>query len=111
MSDLKHFGILGMKWGRRKARTSGPSSSDSITARKLQSKKLNELSNDELKRLTTRLQLEKQYKDLSRSELSPGKKFVSDVLMSAGKQLASKYVASIMESGGESLFKLLNKKG
>lgn len=111
MADLKHVGVLGMKWGRRKAKTSGPSSSDHTTARTLQKKKLNELSNDELKKLTARLQLERQFKDLTKSDISPGSKFVNEVLFSAGKQLASRYVADAMQSAGQSIIDLFKKQG
>jgi len=109
-STIKHVGILGMKWGRRKVSSSTSSSSDHQTASKLKSRRLNELSNDELKKLTTRLQLEKQYKDLTKTDLSGGQKFVADVLQGAGKQLASKYVANM----GESAIKIITdlfKKG
>jgi|WetSurMetagenome_2_1015567.scaffolds.fasta_scaffold1001740_1 hypothetical protein len=96
--NLMHFGIPGMKWGRRKARVSTTPSSDHTTARGLQKKNLSELSNDELKTLTSRLQLEKQYKDLTKKEVSAGKKFVADVLQSSGKTIASKFVVDTFNS-------------
>lgn len=106
MNRLEHIGILGMKWGRRKARPSGgPSSGDHTTARSLQKKRLNELSNDELKKLTTRLQLEKQYKDLTKTELGGGKKFVSEILQSSGKQVASQYIAKVLVGGIDKVVK------
>lgn len=111
---LKHVGILGMKWGRRKAPgASAPdrTSSDHKVGAALKKKKLSEMSNDELKTLTNRLQLEKQYKELSKKDLSFGQKFVSDVLVGAGKQLASKYVANAGESVIKSLLDLKAKKG
>jgi hypothetical protein len=110
MTVLKHIGILGMKWGRRKAKVSGPSSSDHKTSRSLKTKKLNELSNDELKKLTTRLQLEKQYKDLTKVELTGGKKIAAELLQGAGKQLASKYIANAAESGIKLVTDLLKKR-
>lgn len=112
MADLKHFGIVGMHWGRRKSTKSGTdsSSSDHKTATILKKKKLSEMSNEELKKLTTRLQLEKQFKDLSKSEQSAGQRFVSDVLLGAGKQLASKYVANSAENGIKILSELFKNK-
>lgn len=87
MNNLQHIGILGMKWGRRK----GPdnSSPDHSVSRELKKKKLNELSNEELKKLTNRLQLEKQFKDLTKPDISPGKKFVTDLLVGALKNEGS----------------------
>lgn len=86
--ELRHFGILGMKWGLRKAKASGSdtSSEDHRTTSSLKKKKLSEMSNEELKKLTTRLQLEKQYKDLSKADIDPGKKFLADVLVGVMKQ-------------------------
>lgn len=112
MSDLMHIGVLGMKWGRRKARSSGPdtSSADHKSAVQIKRKKLSEMSNDELKKLTTRLQLEKQYKDLSKVDTTPGQKFVSDILQNTGKQLISKWLAGALESGGKTLIDLIQKK-
>ena len=94
-NELQHWGIKGMRWGIRRKRDSktGKVSSDAQKASKLRGKKLSEMSNEELKTLNTRLQLERTYKDLSKKDTSAGKKFVSQVLQESGKNLASKYVA------------------
>lgn len=76
--DLKHIGILGMKWGVRKAK--GPSSSDHIMSRELRKKGINELSNDEIRKITTRLQLEKQIKDLNDADQKKGREFLQAIL-------------------------------
>jgi hypothetical protein len=112
-NDLKHVGILGMKWGRRKARSASPdtSSGDHKTSSKLKKKKLSEMSNEELKTLTTRLQLERQYKDLTKADTSAGRKFISEVITGAGKQLASKYVANAGESVIKTIIELTKKTG
>ena len=67
-NELTHYGVIGMKWGRRKA-SSGSSSADHISVSGLRKKKLNEMSNDELTQLTKRLQLERQYKELNMSKV------------------------------------------
>jgi len=91
--DLKHYGILGMKWGVRKDRSSGRTrSADSRTAKNLRRKRIEEMSNEELKKLNTRLQLERTYKDLTKKNISAGQQFVSNVLKESGKNIASKYV-------------------
>lgn len=111
MNDLFHWGIPGMKWGvrraNRRAAAQARQSEDHKTAAGLRKKKVSEMSNDELKKLTARLQLEKQLKDLSASDIGLGKKFVTEVLTNAGKQLASKYVASAVEKGLPELLKLV----
>ena len=70
------------------------------------------MSNEELKKLTTRLQLEKQYKDLTKTDISGGKKFISEVMQGVGKQLLTKYLANAAEKGANVLAdSLLKKKG
>jgi hypothetical protein len=108
-NEIKHVGVLGMKWGRRKSHSTSPSS-DHTTARGLQKKHISELSNDELKKLTSRLQLEKQYKDLTKKELSGGKKFVADVLQTSAKTIASKFVVDTFNSFDTTLVKLAKEK-
>lgn len=113
-NSLFHWGVLGMKWGvrraNRRAAAQARQSEDHKTVAGLRKKKVSEMSNDELKKLTTRLQLEKQLKDLSASDIGPGKKFVTEVLSNAGKQLASKYIASAVEKGLPQIVELFIKK-
>ena len=58
--ELYHYGILGMKWGRRKARTRV--SDDAREYKRLKKRKIKTLSNQELKRVNERSNLERQYK-------------------------------------------------
>jgi len=93
---LKHYGVPGQRWGIRRKRSSGSrGSADHRVASKLKKKKLSEMSNEELKKLNSRLQLERQYKELRSSNKSAGSKFVSSVLREAGKNIASKYVTQL----------------
>lgn len=75
---LKHWGVLGMRWGQRKARSGG--SSDHLATRSIRKKRLADLSNDEIRMLTTRIQLEQQYKNLNPSKIAKGKMRVKKVL-------------------------------
>lgn len=116
MNDLFHWGIPGMKWGTRrgssKGRSARPESDDHKAAKGLRKKRVSEMSNDELKKLTTRLQLEKQFKDLSISNNSIAQKFIQEIVGNAGKQLASKYIANSVEKGLPNLLNMLkNLKG
>lgn len=94
---LKHVGVLGMHWGKRKAakssRPSKPSSPEHKNKEILKKKKLHEMSNAELKTLNERLQLEKSYKELTKAERSAGKKFVMDFLENTAKQVISTVVS------------------
>lgn len=112
---LEHYGILGMRWGRRKGRTTMPGrpsrkekmevSEDHKQKMRLRKKKLNQMSNTELKTLNERLQLERQYKELSKQDISSGRKFTNDILTNAAKQTATSYVSKYMTKGVDAAVK------
>ena len=71
--ELTHYGIKGMKWGVR--RPVGPDglvgsgsrrvrSEDSTAVRRIKKKRIHELSNQELQKINTRLELERKNRDL-----------------------------------------------
>lgn len=103
---LKHYGVLGMKWGVRRKRTSTISTTNS-TSRK---KSVSELSDEELKRIINRHNLEKQYKQITAKQKSAGAKFVTDVVSNAAKQTATTYTAKYMAKGMEALIEQAAKK-
>jgi len=84
---LKHYGILGMHWGRRKGATiiHTPNSDDHNKRIALKGKKLREMSNEEIQTYTKRMALEKQYKELSKNDISFGKKLMNDIINGATK--------------------------
>jgi hypothetical protein len=103
VSSLYHFGILGMKWGVRRQRGSdgrviegSRGSDDHKKARDLKKKGARNLSNAELKSYVERMNLEKQYSNLNKKEVSAGRKFVSDVLVTAGKTTLTNFVTKQM---------------
>ena len=67
---LKHYGVLGMKWGKRKARSNAssnkkPRSTKNTTTSKPKPKQTQrELSDEELRALIGRMRLEREYADL-----------------------------------------------
>lgn len=95
-NELYHWGVKGMKWGVRKKRAP---SEDHVRTKTLKKKRLYELSNDELKDLNTRMQLEVQYKNLKKQNVSAGKKFIKDVAYDSAKGLATDYVKKYAKKG------------
>ena len=92
-NELAHYGILGMKWGIRRteaqlARARGKTKSDDAddnekktsSASSSKKKSVSEMSDDELRKAVNRLQLEKQYRDLSPKNVSAGQRFVNKVM-------------------------------
>lgn len=101
-SDIMHFGVLGMKWGVRKKKNSISRKEQKKRANKktsrdynetefLRKRKVKSLSNAQLKKAITRMQLEQQYKQLSKKDMSKlrqiGEKFLND-LMTSSTQIA-----------------------
>lgn len=99
-NQLKHYGVLGMKWGvRRKSKKSVETSSSSSS----KSRSVRDLSDAELRQIINRHQMEKQYAQITAKEKSAGVKFVSDVLTNAAKQTATSYTAKYMSKGMDAL--------
>lgn len=80
---LDHHGIKGQRWGVRKPR----GDRSAFIKPKTKGPDLSKMSNDDLRAAVNRMQLEKQFKDLSNSKsTSFGKKFASEILKDVGKQ-------------------------
>ena len=68
---LKHYGVLGMKWGKRKARSTvssnkKPKSTKNTTTSEPKPKPMQrELSDEELRAVVNRMRLEREYADLT----------------------------------------------
>ena len=78
-SELYHFGVKGMKWGVRKRSVS----SDTPSTRKVDPRTL---SNKDLQANIKRMQLEKQYSDLSKqtNTLGVGQRYTAAFLKGSG---------------------------
>lgn len=108
-NELQHHGIKGMKWGIRRtpAQLGHPTKKSSTSQRREEMKKM---SDTELRNRINRIQMEKQYMQLTAPDINPGKKFVKDVLTNAAKQTVTSYVAKYMGKGMEALIDQGRKK-
>lgn len=99
--ELYHYGVLGMKWGVRKDRNNSPVSrkikrknraheiDDEKRKAEIQKRreKIKKISDSDLQSRVRRLQLEKQYRDLKKDEVSTGKKILGEILKVSGRTL------------------------
>ena len=85
---LQHYGVLGMKWGHRKARGTSssnkkPKSTKNTTTSKPKPKQTQrELSDEELRAVINRMRLEREYADLQYRASSRAK--VENVVKTVG---------------------------
>lgn len=115
--ELYHYGIPGMKWGKRKARPININigfgrrgSSSSTSSRKpsrdykrAQSKSVKYMSDEELRTALNRKTLEQ---NLARQRRSVGRAFVEDVVLTASKTAATNLATKYAISGGDKLIQM-----
>lgn len=125
--ELYHWGIKGMRWGVRRYQNNDGTltsegkkrkrskkekidekakqenwSDDAKVAAEIKTKSVKQMSNAELRKLNERIQLEKQYSQLTKKETSKGKKVVTEILGGAAKDTAKSYVTKYMKKGIDS---------
>lgn len=118
-NELYHYGVLGMKWGvrrspsqlghkiriKRKKKPSEPVHEDYKKAHS--KKKVSSMSDAELRNRNNRLQMEKQYAQLTKKK-SRGKKIVSGIIATAGTIAAAEGAYKTYKRVGA---KILDKLG
>lgn len=118
--ELYHYGILGMKWGVRRAqkqsgRTAKRSkrenlSDDAKEASKIKRKKIGEMSNAELKKLNERMNLERNYKQNNPGALKTGMAVAGATAAALGTVVALYSNGHKIIKIGESIVKKAAKK-
>lgn len=98
--ELKHYGVLGMKWGHRKAKSvAGTKRTETHADRKIVNElKRNSnktLSNQELEKIRKRLQLEQNVNKLKSQETTVNRGHeVAKTILAVGTTVASIYALS-----------------
>lgn len=100
---LAHYGKKGMKWGVRKGR-SVKLSKDHKQVMNLKQKKIPELSNDQLRTINNRLNLERNYKQLNPSVIKRGQMHVNEAL--AAVAVVSSIITLSQTPAGKAAIKL-----
>jgi hypothetical protein len=88
---LAHYGKKGMRWGVRKGRSSDRPAGE--RARVKYTKAGHKLTDEQLQTRIKRLEMEKKYNDL-RNPNKRGKKFVDNVLVGSGNEVAKKLLSN-----------------
>lgn len=114
-NELYHYGVLGMKWGRRKDRrgssgkirkSSTPVHEDYVRAHS--KKSIKSMSDAELRSRINRLQMEKQYTDLSNATpTKKGKIYAKKVLKTAGTVASAGDTALKLYSNSNKIKKII----
>lgn len=92
-NELMHYGVLGMKWGVRKDRRSSSSKRKKKTVKtsddykeysNLRKRDVRTLSNNELRKVNDRMNLEQNYRRLNPSTISKGLKIATATAAALG---------------------------
>ena len=122
-NELQHHGIKGQKWGVRRFQNKDGSLTAAGKSRKRNDdtpvhedhKKahdktsVKQMSDKELRDRINRLNMERQYSQLTANEKSAGQKFVTGIVVAVGTQLATEYGKKYAKAGIDALIKKASK--
>ena len=116
--ELYHYGVPGMKWGVRKSQNKldridkrskkNNWSEDATTAAKIKTKKVSQMTNDELRKLNNRRNLEQENEKLSRNS-SRGRSAVKAFIATAGTLTAVSAAVAAYAKYGKKIYKAAGK--
>ena len=121
---LEHHGVLGQKWGVRryqnkdgsltnagkKRQESDASEAHPDYTRAHSKKSVKNMSDSELQKVNNRLNMERNYKNLTKKEVSAGKKFVQKAIIGAAIAGATVAVSSrVSKATGQAVGNALDK--
>ena len=100
--ELMHYGVLGMRWGVRRASKRRGGSKKKKASRQSQQQPKRRMSNKELQSRVRRMKLEQQYRDLT-NDLTPKTKSKMEKLISTADTISK------LSSSALTIYKNLNQ--
>lgn len=100
---LAHWGVMGMKWGVRNARSQA--AYERRKKRGHRRPKAKDLSDDELRSRINRQNLEIQYNRLNKTKLQKGKEKVTKILAGVATTAATGYITTTAVKAGKAAAK------
>lgn len=97
--SLNHYGILGMKWGRRKG----------ASKKTLGKARVKKMSNEQLRSKIERINLENKYASLTYAKKSKGRKMIESGLEKHGDKLIGAALATGTAYATKKLFSMYAK--
>lgn len=109
---LIHYGILGMKWGRRRTKEqlarARKSKGGSASNPKTTKESIKKMSDDELRRKLNRLQMEQQYAKLSGADVNRGKQCVDKIIKAGATAAAVTTTALTLYNNADKIRKIVD---
>jgi hypothetical protein len=99
---LQHFGVKGMKWGKKKNPASADAATSTAVRTTAKKKGVHTVSNKDLQTAIERMQLEQNFKRLKVNEKSAATRWISSTLLEVGKRevqtrVAKKVTGSVLK--------------
>lgn len=110
---LEHYGVLGMRWGKRKDGSKGSARANNKRYKKImkdaRKADIGKMSDKELRDKINRLSMEKQYRQITAKELSTGKSVAKSIITDAAKEVAKNRVKEVMNVSLKTAEKMVAK--
>lgn len=121
---LKHYGVLGMKWGVRRyqpypkgqehkgkfvGNKGASKKKGKVVSEKTAKKEISAMSDETLRRNINRINMEDQLLNLTTGQKTSGRKMAEGIIKTAGTTVATAYVTKKFQDGGAKMGKVISE--